>query len=945
MRIMNLNQLFRGGLIWGCAAFIALVLPGMAAEELKPPETEGDNVDLEVPYAVRLSADRRFLAQALRVGASTHQLNVLGPSGAALKNARTRLAIVDLYTMRTLSYDLRAQNITFEFSDDSSTLAGLAATRTVDGSNLPSAIERFVVELNSSNPELVKASIFVRSSPATRISELFGSRRFGYFSDRVRTLETWRGHSGSMSKDGSFVAFQSCLCRVGQIEPVLCDNDARIAVSADGKFVVSSSGNVFEIASGRILRRSSVPGRFSSVVPILGARADAIAWVRILDTRPWIREELSGGSHVIVERIQDGILVASITEPAVYSVTFSEVSDELLVIRNSRPGSILVVSLSRGDARQTLHRPLTDDLITDAVLLEGVTGGAILPNVSGNVALVDLRTSKSIAQIATQNSSAIAYSSAGYFATNSPSFTNRLSLRTKIGDLTFSQLWDVYFSPSFAFEAIQFATKSDARESLEASRLLDLALQKPPPRVTIGVTPTETKSSRLRIRYTIAPDAGGVAEVRVFHNGKLVMSDGTYKDAIGRGGTTLPALGSEGNQRVIDATTLRTAIPRSAMASESVMPVPILANVNANASSASGLERQLISDLVVRSAPEKHCSPCTGEIEVDVIPGEDNTITVVAFNRDNTIQSLPASASFKSTLPKEDPKLWVLSVGIDKFKDIGALKNARKDAADFACTYAGKQALQKSTGASARATPIACDQPGTANGLFKPENINVIDVQLDDKATKANVLTQLEAVAKRAKPQDTFVLFVASHGTLDANGLFGIVAHDTQCTGIDPKTKDCTQLRGYISSNEILEASKQIKAMKQLMVLDTCHSGGLDNKLSGLYDARMSVLAKNMGLHLYASAQATEAAQDGIPGTNGTFTAQLLAGIRGAAKQDAQGNISIVSLGEYSKQKTIEATQRKANTSNAKVAASTNAAQTPVIQHFGVDAPLARVGR
>ena len=52
----------------------------------------------------------------------------------------------------------------------------------------------------------------------------------------------------------------------------------------------------------------------------------------------------------------------------------------------------------------------------------------------------------------------------------------------------------------------------------------------------------------------------------------------------------------------------------------------------------------------------------------------------------------------------------------------------------------------------------------------------------------------------------------------------------------------------------------------------------------------MSVLAKNMGLHLYASAQATEAAQDGIRGTNGTFTAQLLAGIKGAAKQDAEGN-------------------------------------------------------
>ncbi len=542
----------------------------------------------------------------------------------------------------------------------------------------------------------------------------------------------------------------------------------------------------------------------------------------------------------------------------------------------------------------------------------------------------------------------------GYFAASSALLPSAVRMRTgsalqDVADI--SGFWETFHRPDLVRRKL---AGEDIRPYI-GDLTIEKALQSPPPKVTMGKAPPETKSDRLKIPYTITPDSGGVAEVRAFHNGKLVMSDGTYKDAVGKStaiaanSVAAPLLGPDGKPRSINVSTLRTAIPRAASASDATSPVPLTVNVTGAASGSGANANNLPADLIVRSAPEKKCNPCTGEIEVDVIPGEENTITVVAFNRDNTIQSLPASVTFKSTLPKEAPKLWVLSVGIDKFKDIGALKNARKDASDFACTYAGKQALQRSTGASARATPIACDQPGTANGLFKPENVNIIDVQLDDKATKANVLAQLDEVAKRAKPQDTFVLFVASHGTLDANGLFGIVAHDTQCTGIDPKTKECTQLRGYISSNEILEASKQIKAMKQLMVLDTCHSGGLDNKLSGLYDARMSVLAKNMGLHLYASAQATEAAQDGISGTNGTFTAQLLAGIKGAAKQDAEGNISIVSLGEYAKQKTIEATQPKANTSvatnasNAKGSTtSTQAAQTPVIQHFGVDAPVAR---
>jgi len=390
-------------------------------------------------------------------------------------------------------------------------------------------------------------------------------------------------------------------------------------------------------------------------------------------------------------------------------------------------------------------------------------------------------------------------------------------------------------------------------------------------------------------------------------------------------------------------------------------PVQMQQGAGSTVASASSMERP--ADLVVRGAPEKKCNPCTGEIEIDVIAGEENTVTVVAFNRDNTIQSLPASVTFKSTLPKEEPRLWVLAAGINQFQDMSALKNARKDAADFACAYVGREALQKA-GLTAAGN---CSLPGSALGLFKAENIHIVDVQLDERATRKQMLAKLDEIATKARPQDTFVWFVASHGMMDSNGLFGIVAHDTRCTAQEPKSLACNQLQGHITSNDILEASKKIKAMKQLMVLDTCHSGGLDNKLSGLYDARMSVLAKNMGLHLFASAQATEVAQDGDPGTNGAFTAQLLAGLKGAAKVQANGDITVVALGEYAREKTIEATQaqgrkvrlasaseatntvatpkQSSTSSTATTSAAANEAvytQTPVIQHFGVDTPVAR---
>ena len=483
-------------------------------------------------------------------------------------------------------------------------------------------------------------------------------------------------------------------------------------------------------------------------------------------------------------------------------------------------------------------------------------------------------------------------------------------------------LFDIFHRP----DIVQAKLRGEDISKLIGDLTIEKALQNPPPSVTLSQPPAQTAAKRIKVAYTLTPDKGGVAEKRIFHNGKLIESDGTYKDAPGK------AYAPVGSNSADAARYAQANITkRQTSASESAGP-------------GANQPGSLRSQLVVRGAPEKRCTPgqpkdpCQGEIEVEVIPGEENTISVVAFNRDNTIQSQAASVSFQSTLPKDAPHLWLLSVGIDQFTGITPLKNARKDAQDFACTYAGKDAVAK--------LGLPCTEAGQAQSLFKPENIHVVDALFDSKATKGSIQAALAQIAQQAKPSDTFVWFVASHGMMDANSLFGIIAHDTRCTQKDAKN-NCTDLEGHLTSNDILEASKKIKAMKQLMVLDTCHSGGLDSKMSGLYDARMSLLAKNMGLHMYASAQATETAQDGIPGTNGTFTAQLLAGIKGAAPKNSEGQISVMTLGQYAKQKTIEATQPKigAKDANGQSPKDTKPAQTPVIQHFGLDAGLVGVGR
>ena len=89
----------------------------------------------------------------------------------------------------------------------------------------------------------------------------------------------------------------------------------------------------------------------------------------------------------------------------------------------------------------------------------------------------------------------------------------------------------------------------------------------------------------------------------------------------------------------------------------------------------------------------------------------------------------------------------------------------------------------------------------------------------------------------------------------------------------------------------------------------------------------MTVLARNMGLHMFASASSTQEALDGYRGKNGMFTYTLLEGLDNnrAADINKDGKVSVYELGLYAKEQT------------AKYSKERNHSQTPVINDFGKD--------
>jgi WD40 repeat protein len=419
------------------------------------------------------------------------------------------------------------------------------------------------------------------------------------------------------------------------------------------------------------------------------------------------------------------------------------------------------------------------------------------------------------------------------------------------------RFYDVFYRPDIVAAKLR---GEDIRKLATLS--MNDAIQSPPPVVDITVD-ERTGPSKARVCYQVKSAGGGIGEVRLFHNGKLVQSDGYFRETAGTA--------ERKNLAAFDGAAIYEDL-RSVAIQGKTAAAPLVAKSKGDAFS--------------------------GCKDLDAVPGE-NEVSIAAFNSGNTVQSLLKTVSFKSAAQFEEPRLYILAIGMDRYKDSRVnLKYAAKDAADF---------REKMEAVSAT--------------LYRPGNIHGA-LLTDADAGKRSIMKTVDELAGKIRPQDGFIFFAAGHGVLLQNQYYLLTSDYDGAVDGD----------SMISSNEIVEASKKIKSLTQLFIFDTCHAGGVDYIVSGLYDARMSVLAKRMGLHIYASASDRQAALDGYRG-NGLFTYAILDGLNNNRKADRNGDgkVTIAGLGEYSKKMTVD------------ISRALGHAQTPLIINFGTDSALYRI--
>jgi WD40 repeat protein len=262
--------------------------------------------------------------------------------------------------------------------------------------------------------------------------------------------------------------------------------------------------------------------------------------------------------------------------------------------------------------------------------------------------------------------------------------------------------------------------------------------------------------------------------------------------------------------------------------------------------------------------------------------GGTNIFTATARNKDN-IESDPASTEVFSDNPTKSSTCHVLAVGINKYENPKlSLNYARSDAESFG------QAL---------------DNKG--NSLFKNLEVHAI---YDSDATREGILKKLDDLALTVNPEDVFIFYYAGHGSMVENQFYFIPTGCSRLYDRDALNKEA------LDASVLQEKFSHIKALKQLIIMDACQSGGSVELLAtrgASEEKAIAQLSRSAGIHVMASAGSEQFATEFSELGHGLFTYVLIRGLQGEADGSPKdGKVTIYELKSFIDDQVPEMTRK-----------------------------------
>ncbi|MCU0368834.1 MAG: caspase family protein [Cyclobacteriaceae bacterium] len=194
-------------------------------------------------------------------------------------------------------------------------------------------------------------------------------------------------------------------------------------------------------------------------------------------------------------------------------------------------------------------------------------------------------------------------------------------------------------------------------------------------------------------------------------------------------------------------------------------------------------------------------------------------------------------------------------------------------------------------------------------GIFKAINRTEL---YDTEATRSNIMKGFKNIIAKAKPDDVFIFYYAGHGTIDEddNETFYLVPTDvTKIYG------DAQQLKAKAISDEELKRNLMlIKAQKQVVLMDACHSGAavanMKVRAAASEEKAIVTLARSSGVVMLASSGTKQYAAEFEELKHGTFTYAMLEGLEGKADLGGDGQVTVNELKLYMDSRVPELTEK-----------------------------------
>ncbi len=180
---------------------------------------------------------------------------------------------------------------------------------------------------------------------------------------------------------------------------------------------------------------------------------------------------------------------------------------------------------------------------------------------------------------------------------------------------------------------------------------------------------------------------------------------------------------------------------------------------------------------------------------------------------------------------------------------------------------------------------------------YPPANVTLLT---GEQATRDEVLTALDALAKRTTPTDTILLFYSGHGEYSADGAYVLTTHDTR---FDNRGKVAAGTA--VSQTDLIKTLRDIPAQRMLVLINACHAGELSPTLGAGQPAVVgqpfpqqtadALLTTGSGRIIITACRENQVAYIG-PGPLTIFAQALTNGLRGRGVSGRAGFISAFDL-------------------------------------------------